>query len=211
MSHPRTAPALAAAALLLATAACTTGGDATRGAPTPATAVAVTGPLCAALPTGSEPGNPTFLAGQPADQALTWMPTLTTFEAALRTSGALTDRDTTGGITILAPTDDAFAATFSDDTWDTLMTRDHQKLRTLVNAHLITGAHTADDLATAGTTRTLDGTTLTVTRTGPSIRLGDKADAVCADYQATGARIHIIDAVLGPLPATADDSGHRAH
>ncbi|MFI7490969.1 fasciclin domain-containing protein [Micromonospora echinaurantiaca] len=211
MSHPRTAPALAAAALLLAATACTTGGDATRPAPTPAAAVAVTGPLCAALPTGSEPGNPTFLAGQPADQALTWMPTLTTFEAALRTSGALTDLDTTGGITILAPTDDAFAATFSDDAWDTLMTRDHQKLRTLVDAHLITDVHTTDQLATAGTTRTRDGTTLTVTRTGPTTRFGDRADAVCADYQATGARIHIIDTVLGPLPATADGTGHRAH
>ncbi|MDO3705683.1 fasciclin domain-containing protein [Micromonospora sp. C28SCA-DRY-2] len=210
MPHPRTAPALAAAALLLAATACTAD-DSARPAPAPATAVAVTGPLCAALPTGSEPGNPTFLAGQPAEAALTWMPTLTTFEAALRTSGALTGLDTTGGITILAPTDDAFAAKFSDDTWDTLMTRDHQKLRTLVTAHLIAGAHTVDELAAAGTTRTLDGTTLTVTRTGPTTRFGGKADAVCADYQAARARIHIVDTVLGPLPTTADGTGHRAH
>ncbi|MEK8105327.1 hypothetical protein NKG94_09320 [Micromonospora sp. M12] len=63
----------------------------------------VTGPLCAALPTGTDPGNPTFLAGQPVDQALRWIPTLTTFEAALRTSGVLTDLPAGAGVTILAP------------------------------------------------------------------------------------------------------------
>ena len=73
------------------------------------------------------------------------------------------------------------------------------------------GTHPIGELATAGTATTLDGTTVTITRTGPTARLGDRADAVCADYQATNARIHIINAVLGPLPTTADDTDHRAH
>ncbi|WBB68706.1 fasciclin domain-containing protein [Micromonospora sp. WMMD812] len=213
MSYPRTTWRLAAATaatLLLATTACTTDGGTAHPDPTPAAAVAVTGPLCAALPTGTEPGNPTALAGQPVDKALQWMPTATTFEAALRTSGLLADLDH-DGLTVLAPTDDAFAAKFNDDTWDTLMTRDHDRLRTLVKAHLIAGAHTLDHLAAAGTTTTLDGTTLTVTRTGATTRFGDKADAVCADYQAAGARIHLVNTVLGPLPTTADGTGHRAH
>ncbi|TYB95040.1 fasciclin domain-containing protein [Micromonospora sp. WP24] len=211
MSNPRTrtprrAGALLAAALLLATTACTDHSE-----PAPATAaVAVTGPLCAALPTGAEPGNPTALAGLPVDQALTWMPTLTTFEAALRTSGLLTDLDQ-DGLTLLAPTDDAFVKKFSDDTWDTLMTQDHDKLRTLLKAHLIAGTHSLDELAAAGTTTTLDGTALTVTRADATTRFGGTADAVCADYLATGARIHLVNAVLGPLPTTADGSGHRAH
>ncbi|MEV4811439.1 fasciclin domain-containing protein [Micromonospora avicenniae] len=211
MSYPRTnrprrAGAILAAALLLATTACTDQPE-----PAPASgAVTVTGPLCAALPTGTEPGNPTALAGLPVDQALTWMPTLTTFEAALRASGLLTDLHQ-DGITLLAPTDDAFTKKFSDDTWDTLMTRDHDKLRTLLKAHLIAGTHSLDELAAAGTATTLDGVTLTVTRTGDTTRFGDTADAVCADYLATGARIHLVNAVLGPLPTTADGSGHRAH
>ncbi|MGK5740573.1 fasciclin domain-containing protein [Micromonospora sp. URMC 103] len=205
---PRRAGALLAAALLLTTAAACTG-DTDRPDTTPV-AAQISGPLCAALPAGDEPGNPTYLAGQPVGAALTWMPTLTTFEAALRTSGLLPDLER-DGITVLAPTDDAFLAKFSDDTWDTLMTRDHDKLRTLVKAHLIAGTHTLDQLADAGTATTLDGATLTVTRTGDTTRFGDKADAVCADYQATRARIHIVNAVLGPLPTTADGSGHRAH
>ncbi|MGC4816257.1 fasciclin domain-containing protein [Micromonospora sp. DT63] len=210
MSHPATAArhprprrlALLAATLLLA--ACT-------GTAPHTTAPQVTGPLCAALPTGTDPGNPTFLAGQPVDEALRWIPTLTTFEAALRASGVLTDLPAGTAVTVLAPTDDAFAATFSEDNWDDLMTHHTDQLRTLLKAHLSTGAHPIDDLATAGSTTTLDGATITVTRTGTTTRLADRADTVCADYQATNARIHIINAVLGPLPVTADGTDHRAH
>ncbi|MGC4748058.1 fasciclin domain-containing protein [Micromonospora sp. DT201] len=225
MSHPASpngtaarhpllrALSLLAPTLLLAVTACTGAPADARADAEPATPQ-VTGPLCAALPTGTDPGNPTFLAGQPVDQALRWIPTLTTFEAALRTSGVLADLPAGTSVTVLAPTDDAFAATFSEDNWDDLMTHHTDQLRTLLKAHLITGTHPIDDLATAGRTTTLDGVTVTVTvtRTGPTAaRLADRADTVCADYQATNARIHIINAVLGPLPVTADGTDHRAH
>ncbi|MEV0155613.1 fasciclin domain-containing protein [Micromonospora sp. NPDC050686] len=207
---------LTLAALLLPTTAACTSGD-TDTPPKPATAAGsaatphVTGPLCAALPTGTDPGNPAFLAGQPVDAALQWIPTLTTFEAALRTTGLLTELDTTDGITLLAPSDDAFAAKFSDDNWDELMARHHDDLRALLKAHLITGTHPLDELTDAGTTTTADGTTITVTRTPDTARFADRAEAVCGDYQATNARIHIVNAVLGTLPTTADGNGHRAH
>ncbi|MEU1240456.1 fasciclin domain-containing protein [Micromonospora parva] len=210
MSNPSRALHLVAVALLLTPVACTTTTDPKPPRDT-TSATQVTGPLCAALPTGTDPGNPSFLADQPVDQALRWIPTLTTFEAALRTSGALTDLPTGTDVTILAPSDDAFAAMFSEDNWDDLMTRHTDQLRTLLKAHLITGTHTIDDLVTAGTTTTLDGTTVTVARTGPTARLADRADAVCADYRATNARIHIINAVLGALPKTAGDTDERAH
>ncbi|MET8092997.1 fasciclin domain-containing protein [Micromonospora sp. NPDC005220] len=217
VSHPATPPrhprrlqlGLLLPTLLLA--ACTGSPAAPRTDAAPATAPQVTGPLCAALPTGTDPGNPSFLAGQPVDEALRWIPTLTTFEAAVRTSGVLTDLPAGAGVTVLAPSDDAFAATFSEDNWDDLMTHHTDQLRTLLKAHLITGTHPIADLTTAGTATTLDGSTVTVIRTGPTARLADRAETVCADYQATNARIHIINAVLGPLPVTADGTGHRAH
>ncbi|MBM0231085.1 fasciclin domain-containing protein [Micromonospora sp. STR1_7] len=206
-------PALGLLIPTLLLAACTsTGTPPTDTEPaTSTTTPHVAGPLCAALPTGTEPGNPAFLAGQPVDEALRWIPTLTTFEAALRTSGVLTDLPAGTAVTVLAPTDDAFAATFSQDNWDDLMTHHTDQLRTLLKAHLITGDHPIDHLASAGTTTTLDGVTVTVTRTATTARLSDRADAVCADYQATNARIHIINAVLGPLPVTADGTDDRAH
>ncbi|MET8250814.1 fasciclin domain-containing protein [Micromonospora sp. NPDC005197] len=208
--HPRPRRLLLLAPTLLLLAACTGTTPRAQDA-SAATTPQVTGPLCAALPTGTDPGNPTFLAGQPVDEALRWIPTLTTFEAALRTSGVLTDLPAGTAVTVLAPTDDAFAATFSEDNWDDLMTHHTDQLRTLLKAHLSTGAHPIGDLATAGSTTTIDGATITVTRTGATTRLADRADTVCADYQATNARIHIINAVLGPLPVTADGTGHRAH
>ncbi|MGW3607159.1 fasciclin domain-containing protein [Micromonospora sp. NPDC005161] len=211
MSNPSRALRLLIPALLLATAACTATSTTDARPPSNTSAPQVTGPLCAALPTGTDPGNPTFLAGQPVDQALRWIPTLTTFEAALRTSGALTDLPTGTGVTILAPSDDAFAAKFSEENWDDLMTRHTDQLRTLLKAHLIAGTHPIEELVTAGTATTLDGATVTLTRTATTARLDDRADAVCADYQATNARIHIINAVLGPLPTTADDTDQRAH
>ena len=197
---------LLAPALLLALTACSS----TSADPRPVAVAEITGPLCAALPTGDDPGNPTFLAGQPVDEALRWMPTLTTFEAALRASGVLTELPK-DGLTVLAPSDDAFAAKFSEDNWDDLMVRHTDKLRPLLKAHLVAGTHSIDDLLKAGTATTLDGTTITVTGTAPTVRLADRADTVCADYRATNTRIHIINAVLGTLPTTANDSDHKAH
>ncbi|MDG4797332.1 fasciclin domain-containing protein [Micromonospora sp. WMMD1082] len=209
----------ALAALLLVVLASSGGsgsGDGGAGAVDAApAAVTVTGPLCDLLPAGSEPGNPSSLAGQPADQALQWIPVLTTFEAAVRATG-LAD-ELTRGVTILAPTDDAFVAMFSRTNLDELLLRDTDVLRDLLRDHLVTGVLPVSELIAAGTVTTVAGTTLTVTgRTvtgrGQTARV-DEAETVCADYQAVDARIHVIDQVLGDLPSTAgeDDDGHPAH
>ena len=61
---------------------------------------------------------------------------------------------------------------------------------------------------TAGTVTTLAGTTLAVTAAGSGARLADRAETICADYRAAGARIHVIDKVLGNLPETAHEEDH---
>ncbi|MFE9203154.1 fasciclin domain-containing protein [Micromonospora sp. NPDC007230] len=212
--HPRrrmAALAGAALSLVLTGTACSGAGaerPAAAGAPA---AVAVTGPLCDLLPTGSEPGNPDALAGQPAKAALQWLPVLTTFEAAVRASGLADDLHGGSGLTILAPTDDAFAAKFSEDNLDQLFITDKEKLRGLLRDHLVAGSMSLSDMVTAGGVTTLAGTKLTVTGGGASARLADQADTVCADYRAADARIHIINRVLGNLPTTGGPGGHRAH
>ncbi|MFI6329956.1 fasciclin domain-containing protein [Micromonospora chersina] len=171
----------------------------------------VSGPLCDLLPSGSEPGNPAALAGQPAEVALQWLPVLTTFEAAVRAAGMSADLHGGSGATILAPTDDAFAAKFSDDDLDQLLVTDRDRLRGLLREHLVAGSLSLSDLVAAGKVTTLAGTGVTVTGGGGSARLADRADTVCADYQVAGARIHIINHVLGSLPTTGGPGGHRAH
>ncbi|MTK04111.1 fasciclin domain-containing protein [Micromonospora sp. CP22] len=194
---------------------CTTGTTGATGATgagdgTLAT-VTVTGPLCDLLPSDGEPGDPASLVDQPADRALQWIPVLTTFEAAVRATGLA--EELTGEVTVLAPTDDAFAAKFSRTNLDELLLRDTDELRGLVRDHLVAGALPVADLVAAGTVTTVAGTRLSVTGVGQGARLDDRAETVCADYRAVGARIHVINAVLGDLPTTAgqDDDGHPAH
>jgi hypothetical protein len=205
--------ALVAAALCLVLAGCSGGGS--RPAPGPAAAApdagGVRGPLCDLLPSGAEPGNPASLATQPPEAALRWLPVLTTFEAAVRASGLAADLHDPAGVTILAPTDDAFAATFSAQNMDELLLTRKDTLRALLREHLVAGSLSLADLVTAGRVTTLAGTTVTVTGGGTTARLADRADTVCADYRAGTARIHLIDRVLGGLPVTArsgDDHGH---
>ncbi|MEU1840963.1 fasciclin domain-containing protein [Micromonospora chersina] len=213
----RRAAALAAVALslVLAGTGCSGAGTASPpasgGGAAPKAAPVVSGPLCDLLPSGSDPGNPAALTGQPAEVALEWLPVLTTFDAAVRASGMSADLHGGSGMTILAPTDDAFAAKFSEDDLDRLLLADRDTLRGLLREHLVAGSLSLSDLVTAGKVTTLAGTTVTVTGGGGSARLADRADTVCADYQVAGARIHIINHVLGNLPTTGGPGGHRAH
>ena len=153
----------------------------------------VSGPLCELLPSGDDPGAPAMLTREPADVALTWIPVLTTFEAAVRASG-LGDR--LDGTTILAPTDDAFAAAFDRQELDELLLERPAELRALLEAHIVDGEHSLADLREAGEVTTLAGDTLEVTRADAMARLGGRATTVCADYAAANARIHVIDGVL---------------
>jgi uncharacterized surface protein with fasciclin (FAS1) repeats len=190
----------AAAALVVALAAAgCSGGDADTSeqaneTPDPP---GVTGPLCDLLPSGDDPGAPASLTDEPADVALQWIPVLTTFEAAVRASGLADYLRKADGVTILAPTDDAFAAAFDRQRLDDLLLSRHRELRALLEAHIIDGSLSLAALRDAGSVTTLAGDRLTVAPAGAMAGLGDRAKTVCADYDAANARIHVIDGVLG--------------
>ncbi len=214
----RTTPRLAAAVLSLALAAAgcsSSDADSRTGArqangdsvATPR----VTGPLCDLLPSGTDPGNPALLAHEPADVALQWIPVLTTFEAAIRASGMAAELRATKGMTILAPTDDAFEAKFSEDTVDELILTRKDDLRRLLKSHMVDGSRSLAELIDAGSVTTLAGESVQVARADAMARIADGAETVCADYQATNVRIHVINKVLGDLPTTANDRDHRSH
>jgi uncharacterized surface protein with fasciclin (FAS1) repeats len=192
----RVAAALVAA---IAAAGCSGGDDDTpdRAAPAPATTTSVVaGPLCDLLPSGDDPGAPETLTDKPADVALRWIPVVTTFEAAVRASGLADDLRRADGVTILAPTDDAFAAAFDRQTLDDLLLSRRRELRALLEAHMIDGSLSLAELREAGSVTTLAGDTLTVAPKGAMARLDDRATTVCADYDVANARIHVIDGVL---------------
>jgi hypothetical protein len=190
------------AALVVAIAAggCSGGDDdtpeqATPTHKTPNTSI-VTGPLCDLLPSGDDPGAPETLTDEPADVALTWIPVVTTFEAAVRAAGLADDLRKADGVTILAPTDDAFAAAFDRQTLDDLLLSRHRELRALLEGHMIDGSLSLAALRDARKVTTLAGGTLTVARAGAMVRLDSRASTVCADYAAANGRIHVIGGVL---------------
>ncbi|MEU3457004.1 fasciclin domain-containing protein [Micromonospora sp. NPDC006766] len=200
--------------LTLAGTACSGDAAPARAATDAAAAGAPTlhGRLCDALPSGTDPGNPAALTQEPPEKALQWIPVLTMFEAAVRAAGMESELHRASGVTILAPSDDAFELQFSEDNLDELFITGKDKLRGLLREHLVAGSLSLSDLVAAGEVTTLAGTKIPVTEAGggTSARVARKADTVCADYQAAGARIHIINRVLGKLPVTAG-TGHKSH
>jgi hypothetical protein len=191
------------ATLTIAVAIVGCGSDAPKqdqktGSATGSTAAApgVTGPLCDALPAGDDPGAPASLTGDSADVALQWIPVVTTFEAAVRASGLARELHGTRGVTILAPTDDAFTAAFDRQRLDDLLLSRRRELRGLLEGHMVDGVMSLSDLRDADSVTTLSGDTVKVTRAGGMARFGDRATTVCADYRAANAAIHVIDGVL---------------
>jgi|Tabmets5t2r1_1033131.scaffolds.fasta_scaffold04553_3 uncharacterized surface protein with fasciclin (FAS1) repeats len=194
-------PRRGVAAVVVAIAAVSSSGcndDSPERARAPETPKArvVTGPLCDLLPSGDDPGAPASLRDEPADVALQWIPVVTTFEAAVRASGLASYLRKADGVTILAPTDGAFAAAFDRQRLDDLLLSRRRELRALLEAHIISGSLSLDALRDAGSVTTLAGHKLTVAPAGAMARLGDNATTVCADYDVANARIHVIDGVL---------------
>ena len=190
---------VAALAVAIAAAGCSGGDDDTpeRAAPAPPSNPSiVAGPLCDLLPSGDDPGAPETLTDEPADVALTWIPVVTTFEAAVRAAGLADDLRSADGVTILAPTDDAFAAAFDRQTLDDLLLSRQRELRALLEAHIIDGSLSLAALRDAGSVTTRAGEKLTVAPAGPMARFDDRATTVCADYEVANGRIHVIGGVL---------------
>ena len=191
--------------MAIAAVGCSGGSDDTteratpeRAATTRATPQAgvVVGPLCDLLPSGDDPGAPASLKDEPADVALQWIPVVTTFEAAVRASGLAGYLHRADGVTILAPTDDAFTAAFDRQTLDDLLLSRQRELRALLQGHIVDGRLSLAALRDAGSVTTLAGDKLTVAPAGAMARFGDRATTVCADYDVANARIHVIDGVL---------------
>jgi len=205
------------ALLVVAVVAVVVRGDGTDGTPGSATNSAanamaegdavvsdVHGPLCDALPAGDDPGGPQAIAGLDAAVALSWIPVLTIFGAGTRASGLSAELAAADGVTILAPSDDAFLLALTQETLDELIISRQDELRELLETHIVDDALTVRDLVAAGSVTTRSGDTLTVVAAGDEARLGDRATTVCSDYRVANATIHVIDGVLGELPAPAE-------
>lgn len=163
-------------------------------------AAGLVGNGCAAyaqqVPTG--PGSVAGMAQGPVAVAASHNPQLTTLTAAL--SGKLNPNvnlvetlDSNPGLTVFAPTDEAFAK-IDAATLDKLKT-DSDLLTKILTYHVVEGQ--AAPAQVAGEHKTLQGGTVTVTGAGPDLKVND-AGLVCGGVKTANATVYMIDTVLMP-------------
>ncbi len=133
---------------------------------------------------------------------------LSTLVAAARAAGLEGALAGAGPLTVLAPSNAAFAA-LPPGALEALL-RDPDRLRRILLHHVVEGEVRSDALAGRRTVTTLAGTTLDVDARGPGLVVGG-ARVVAADLGASNGVAHRIDRLLLPPPqdARTSQAGHR--
>ncbi len=118
-----------------------------------------------------------------------------TLVAAVQAAGLVDVLKRPGPLTVLAPTDEAFAKIPKADL-DALM-KDKAKLAAVLQYHVLTGSVTAGDLKMMKDFGTAHGGRIQIAVTGATLKINN-ATVVKADVPASNGIIHVIDTVLMP-------------
>jgi uncharacterized surface protein with fasciclin (FAS1) repeats len=191
------------AAVAISAAACSstsspTSSTAAGGAPSAtvsaANATTPFGSGCAAVP-ASGSGSFSGMASDPVATAASHNPVLSTLVTAVKAAGLVDTLNTAQGITVFAPANSAFAA-MDPATLKKALSDPKGLLTTVLTYHVVSGRLSPDQLA--GTHKTLQGTTLTVTGSGQDFTVNGSAKVVCGNVQTANATVYIINGVLTP-------------
>jgi len=154
----------------------------------------VFGAGCAAVPADG-PGSFDGMALDPVATAASNNPALSTLVSAVKAAGLVDSLNTADGITVFAPTNDAFAA-LDKKTLDKALADPKGLLTTVLTYHVVPGKLSPADLA--GEHKTLQGGTLTVTGSGEDFTVNGTAKVVCGNVPTANATVYLIDGVLLP-------------
>jgi uncharacterized surface protein with fasciclin (FAS1) repeats len=189
------APALVA--VLFVAAACGGDGD---GDADGDTAVAPAGPFGAACSQVPADGAGSFegMMTQPVVTAASENPLLTSLVADLELAGLTDTLNTADGLTVFAPTNDAFAAAADADpeAMEAMMADPTGEFADVLAYHVVEGQIAPADLA--GEHETLEGSSLSVEGGGEEFTVDGSAMVVCGDIHTDNATVYVIDAVLHP-------------
>ncbi|GAA1622078.1 fasciclin domain-containing protein [Actinoplanes couchii] len=165
-------------------------------APSMATDMVNFGPGCSAVPTDpANAGSFESMGKVPVATAASGNPLLSTLVTAVKKAGLVDSLNSADGVTVFAPTNDAFGKIPKADLDKVLA--DKKTLTSILTYHVVPGKLTPSDLA--GTHKTLQGDEVTVTGSGEDFQVGaDKASVVCGNVQTANANVYIIDSVLMP-------------
>jgi uncharacterized surface protein with fasciclin (FAS1) repeats len=146
----------------------------------------------------SGPGSVAGMAQDPVAVAASNNPVLTALTSAL--SGKLNPNvnlvetlNSNPGLTVFAPTDDAFAK-IDPATIEKLKT-DSDLLTKILTYHVVEGQ--ASPAAVVGDHKTLEGGAVKVAGAGPDLKIND-AGLVCGGVKTANATVYMIDTVLMP-------------
>jgi uncharacterized surface protein with fasciclin (FAS1) repeats len=148
---------------------------------------------CAAVPKDGK-GSFSGMATDPVATAASNNPVLSQLVGAVKAAGLVSTLNSAKDITVLAPTNSAFAA-LPKATLDAAMKDPKGLLTKVLTNHVVAGRLTPAQLA--GDHKTLAGTTITVTGSGEAFKVG-QANVVCGNVQTANATVYIIDSVLLP-------------
>ena len=149
---------------------------------------------CAAVPTDGA-GSFNGMATEPVATAASANPLLKTLVAAVTKAGLVDTLNSADGITVFAPTDDAFAKIPKKDL-DAVLA-DKATLTKILTYHVVPGQLTPDQLA--GTHKTLEGEELTVKGSGEAFTTGaGNANVICGNVPTANATVYVIDSVMMP-------------
>ncbi|MEU0373849.1 fasciclin domain-containing protein [Streptomyces sp. NPDC006283] len=152
------------------------------------------GPACASLPTSGE-GSAAGMAGDPVAAAASNTPELSTLVSAVQKAGLVDTLNNADGITVFAPTNDAFEKIPKAEL-DKIL-NDKEQLTDLLTYHVVEQDVTVEELP-KGTFTTLQGGQVTTSGSGESFKVNDSASIVCGDVATENATVHLIDTVLMP-------------
>lgn len=149
---------------------------------------------CTAVP-AQGPGSFEGMSADPVATAASNNPVLSTLVTAAGEADLVSTLNSADGITVFAPTNDAFA-TVPKDALSGLLA-DKKALTKVLTYHVVSGQLTPEDLA--GTHETLAGESLEVTGSGEQFMVnGTQADIVCGNVKTANATVYIVDGVLMP-------------
>jgi uncharacterized surface protein with fasciclin (FAS1) repeats len=198
---PRRAAVVGVLGLALFAGACSNQGGATenqsQAAPAATTPMASSEPFgaaCSTVPT-SGPGSLAGMAKDPVATAASNNPALSTLVTAVQKAGLVDTLNSAEGITVFAPTNDAFSAV-PKATLDKALGDPKGLLTTVLTYHVVPGQLSPDKLA--GTHKTLQGGTLTVSGSGQDFKVNGGSNVVCGNVPTANATVYVIDGVLLP-------------
>ncbi|MGZ4600127.1 MAG: fasciclin domain-containing protein [Oryzihumus sp.] len=154
----------------------------------------VFGASCAAVPKDGK-GSFNGMATDPVATAASNNPLLSTLVTAVKQAGLVDTLNSAQGITVFAPTNDAFGK-LDKATLDKAMKDPKGLLTKVLTNHVVAGKLAPEQLA--GTHKTLGGGSITVAGSGANFTVDGNAKVICGNVPTANATVYIIDNVLVP-------------